>query len=93
MLQRKKTLFSLSCANGMNHTGKRVTGMLQIAVFTYGLLASFIWASAERNSRAAVPHPPVLRHMGYLVVGLSAGVAIALTGAAIASLYLGKLLI
>jgi hypothetical protein len=67
--------------------------MLEFAVFTYGLLASFIWTSAERNRRAARPHPPILRHLGYLVVGISAGAAVVLSAIAIASLYLGRLVI
>ena len=67
--------------------------MFGFAVFTYGLLASFVWSSAERNHRDARPHSPALRYAGYLVVGLSTGTAVALTGVIAASLYLGRMAI
>lgn len=52
--------------------------MMEFAALTYGLLASVILSAAQRNRQMARPHPPLLLYMGYLLCGLSAGVAIAL---------------
>jgi len=53
--------------------------MVEFAALTYGLLASIILSAAQRNRRAARPHPPLLLYAGYLLCGLSAGLALALT--------------
>ncbi|WP_420146287.1 hypothetical protein [Sphingobium sp.] len=52
--------------------------MVEFAALTYGLLASVILSAAQRNRKLARPHPPMLLYMGYLLCGLSAGLAIAL---------------
>lgn len=52
--------------------------MVEFAALTYGLLASLILSQAQRNRKLARPHPPMLLYMGYLVCGLSIGVALAL---------------
>nr|MBA4769389.1 hypothetical protein [Sphingobium sp.] len=52
--------------------------MMEFAALTYGLLASVILSAAQRNRKMARPHPPLLLYVGYLLCGLSAGVAIAL---------------
>lgn len=52
--------------------------MMEFAALTYGLLASVILSAAQRNRKLARPHPPLLLYMGYLLCGLSAGVALAL---------------
>lgn len=52
--------------------------MVEFAALTYGLLASVILSAAQRNRRLARPHPPMLLHAGYLLCGLSTGVALAL---------------
>jgi hypothetical protein len=41
-------------------------------------LASVILSAAQRNRKLAKPHPPLLLYMGYLLCGLSAGLALAL---------------
>ncbi|MDR7156612.1 hypothetical protein J2W40_003457 [Sphingobium xenophagum] len=53
--------------------------MVEFAALTYGLLASIILSAAQRNRRVARPHPPLLLYAGYLLCGLSAGLALALT--------------
>lgn len=57
--------------------------MMEFAALTYGLLASVILSAAQRNRQMARPHPPLLLYMGYLLCGLSAGVAIALAYVAV----------
>ncbi len=52
--------------------------MFEFAALTYGLLASVILSAAQRNRKLARPHPPLLLYMGYLLCGLSAGLAIVL---------------
>ena len=49
--------------------------MVEFAALTYGLLASVILSAAQRNRRLALPHPPMLLCTGYLLCGLSAGIA------------------
>ncbi|WHO38124.1 hypothetical protein PMI04_016380 [Sphingobium sp. AP49] len=52
--------------------------MMEFAALTYGLLASVILSAAKRNRKLNKPHPPLLLYMGYLLCGLSAGLAIVL---------------
>jgi hypothetical protein len=52
--------------------------MFEFAALTYGLLASIVLSAAQRNRKLARPHPPMLVYVGYLLCGLSAGLAIAL---------------
>lgn len=52
--------------------------MVEFAALTYGLLASVILSAAQRNRKLARPHPPLLLYVGYLLCGLSGGVALAL---------------
>ncbi|MBH1993346.1 MAG: hypothetical protein I8H86_10720 [Sphingomonadaceae bacterium] len=52
--------------------------MFEFAALTYGLLASVILSAAQRNRKLARPHPPMLVYLGYLLCGLSAGLALAL---------------
>jgi hypothetical protein len=52
--------------------------MMEFAALTYGLLASVILSAAQRNRKLARPHPPLLLYVGYLLCGLSAGLALAL---------------
>lgn len=52
--------------------------MVEFAALTYGLLASVILSAAKRNRKLARPHPPLLLYVGYLLCGLSAGLALAL---------------
>jgi hypothetical protein len=62
--------------------------MVEFAALTYGLLASIILSAAQRNRKLARPHPPLLLYVGYLLCGLSGGVAIALAYVA-ATLFIG----
>ena len=57
--------------------------MMEFAALTYGLLASVILSAAQRNHKLARPHPPLLLYLGYLLCGLSAGLALALACLAI----------
>ena len=52
--------------------------MFEFAALTYGVLASIILSAAQRNRKLAKPHPPILLYAGYLLCGLSAGVAVIL---------------
>lgn len=52
--------------------------MFEFAAITYGLLASIILSAAQRNRKLSKPHPPMLVYVGYLVCGLSAGLAMGL---------------
>ena len=63
--------------------------MMEFAALTYGLLASVILSAAQRNRKLARPHPPLLFYLGYLLCGLSAGLAIALAGVAVRPLLGG----
>lgn len=63
--------------------------MMEFAALTYGLLASVILSAAQRNHKLALPHPPLLLYLGYLLCGLSAGLALALACLAIVQLTAG----
>jgi hypothetical protein len=52
--------------------------MVEFAALTYGLLASVILSAAQRNRKRGCAHPPLLLYAGYLLCGLSGGVALAL---------------
>ena len=53
--------------------------MMEFAALTYGLLASVILSAAQRNHRMKQPHPPMLLYTGYLLCGVSAGIAVVLS--------------
>ena len=63
--------------------------MMEFAALTYGLLASVILSAAQRNHKLARSHPPLLLYLGYLLCGLSAGLALALACLAIVQLTAG----
>ena len=48
--------------------------MFEFAALTYGLLASFVMASVDRNRRTAQRNPPVLMLFGYVLMAFSATV-------------------
>ncbi|HEX8484564.1 hypothetical protein [Sphingomonas sp.] len=56
--------------------------MLGAIVFTYGMLASFVLSGASRNRRMKRPNPPILAYVGYVLCGLSGGLAVMLFVAA-----------
>lgn len=62
--------------------------MVEFAALTYGLLASVILTTAQRNRRMDRPHSPMLLYVGYLLCGLSAGAAVALVCLALSYLTL-----
>ncbi|SCW67939.1 hypothetical protein SAMN02927924_02070 [Sphingobium faniae] len=53
--------------------------MMEFAALTFGLLASVILSAAQRNRKLARPHPPLLLYVGYLLCGVSAGIALVLS--------------
>ncbi len=57
--------------------------MVETAVFTYGLLASFVLSGAARNKRMERPNPALLTYIGYLLVGMSAAASVLLAGYAV----------
>ncbi len=52
--------------------------MLEVAVATYGMLASFVLSGAERNRRAERPNPPMLEYTAFGLCAVSTAAAIAL---------------
>lgn len=50
--------------------------MFGTLAFTYGLLMSFVLSGASRNVKLRRPHPPTLVYMGYLLCGITAGIAV-----------------
>lgn len=56
--------------------------MLGAIVFTYGMLASFVLSGASRNRKMRKPNPPILAYVGYVLCGLSGGLALMLFVAA-----------
>jgi len=52
--------------------------MLHFTLLVYGLLLSFVLASAGRNRREGRDHAPMLVYAGYVLCGLSAGAAVGL---------------
>lgn len=50
--------------------------MVGAAAFTYGILMSFVLSGASRNIRLRRPHPPMMIYVGYLLCGISAGIAV-----------------
>lgn len=57
--------------------------MVETAVFTYGLLASFVLSAASHNQRARRPNPAIMNYIGYVLLGMSAAAAVLLTGYAL----------
>ncbi|WP_420142296.1 hypothetical protein [Sphingomonas sp.] len=54
--------------------------MFEVAALTYGVLASFIMASAGRNRREKRRNPPLLTLLGLTLMALSATMAVLLLG-------------
>ncbi|MGT2516206.1 hypothetical protein ACVOMT_20190 (plasmid) [Sphingomonas panni] len=54
--------------------------MVETAVFTYGLLASFVLSAASHNQRAQRPNPAIMNYIGYVLFGMSVTAAVLLTG-------------
>jgi hypothetical protein len=52
--------------------------MLAVGAFTYGMAMSMILSVCARNRQQDRADPPLLRGLGYLLCGASAGIAISL---------------
>jgi hypothetical protein len=50
--------------------------MFGAAAFTYGILMSFVLSGASRNIKLRRPHPPMMMYVGYVLCGISAGLAV-----------------
>ena len=54
--------------------------MFEFAALTYGVIASFVMASASRNRREARSHPPILMLFGWLLMAFSLTMGVGLLG-------------
>jgi hypothetical protein len=54
--------------------------MFEFAALTYGVIASFIMASASRNRREARSNPPLLIVLGWMLMAFSFSVGVGLLG-------------
>ena len=50
--------------------------MFDAVALTYGMLMSFVLSGASMNVKLRRPHPPVMVYLGYLLCGVTAGLAI-----------------
>lgn len=50
--------------------------MFDAVAMTYGLLMSFVLSGASQNVKLRRPHPPIMVYLGYLLCGVTAGLAI-----------------
>ncbi|SEN37673.1 hypothetical protein SAMN05192583_2653 [Sphingomonas gellani] len=56
--------------------------MVGVAMFTYGLLTSFVLSGASHNRRLQRPNPMMLERVGYVLFGMSASASVLLMGKA-----------
>ena len=63
--------------------------MFGTAVFTYGLLTSFVLSGASRNRRLQRPDPLVMTCVGHVLFGMSAAASVTLGGYAAWGLVAG----
>ena len=54
--------------------------MIEFAVFTFGMLASFVLSGLGRNKKAQRANPPILRYMGLVLMGFSGAMGVMLLG-------------
>jgi len=54
--------------------------MFEFVALTYGVIASFVMASASRNRRVGRIHPPILVLFGWALMAFSATVGLGLLG-------------
>lgn len=50
--------------------------MFDAVALTYGMLMSFVLSGASLNLKLRRPHPPTMIYLGYLLCGVTAGIAI-----------------
>ena len=65
--------------------------MFEVAALFYGVLASFIMASASRNRREARRNPPIIQLFGWAMMAFSAAMGVLLLGYAAWHLLVGPL--
>lgn len=56
--------------------------MFELVAVTYGVIASFVMASAARNRRHARINPPILTLFGWMLMAFSGTVGLGLLGIA-----------
>jgi hypothetical protein len=54
--------------------------MFEFAALTYGVIASFVMASVNRNRRDARKNPPLLNLFGWLLMAFSLSLGVGLLG-------------
>ncbi|MCT8002577.1 hypothetical protein NZL82_11880 [Sphingomonas sanguinis] len=52
--------------------------MIEFAVFTFGMLASFVLSGLGRNKKAKRANPPMLHYMGLVLMGFSGALGVML---------------
>lgn len=57
--------------------------MFDAVALTYGMLMSFVLSAASLNVRLRCPHPAVMVYLGYLLCGITSGLAVLGAGAAL----------
>lgn len=54
--------------------------MIEAVALTFGMLVSFVLTGATRNRKLRRPNPPMLTHLGYVLVGICACVSVLALG-------------
>jgi len=57
--------------------------MLNVIVFTYGVLTSVVLSGASRNRKLRRPNPLILTYVGFVCFGFSIGLSALMTGLAL----------
>jgi len=57
--------------------------MLNVIVFTYGVLTSVVLSGASRNRKLRRPNPLILTYVGFVCFGFSIGLSTLMTGLAL----------
>ena len=52
--------------------------MIEFAVFTFGMLASFVLSGLGRNKKAQRANPPMLHYLGLVLMGFSGALGVML---------------
>lgn len=63
--------------------------MFDTVALTYGMLMSFVLSGAARNVKLMRAHPPTMIYLGYLLCGITTGLAVlcALTALGLIDLF------
>ena len=54
--------------------------MTEMAALAYGLLATFVMQSVQRNRKTQQTNPPILTHFAWALLGFSAALGVILLG-------------